>query len=175
SYRASSDESGRFSGLRAHKSSSDFVPQRLFDAFGIHIASISMDRLAMKVAMEANAAISRIRSVIVVSFVPLCFYFVLFLCRRQQENKAGISEMTPWLTSEERSSSSASAAIADGPSFRLHFARPLSPRKRSKGEPRCCGKCPSPHLRREGGGGRMRGQHKVTGADDGDGARSARS
>src|SRR3546814_10036941 len=89
----------RFSGLRAHKSSSDFVPQRLFDAFGIHIASISMDRLATKVAMEANAAMSRIRSVIVVSLVPLCFHFVLFLCQRQQENKAGIPKRVPWLTS----------------------------------------------------------------------------
>src|SRR5690606_12119913 len=115
--------------------------------------SISMDRLAMKVAMEANAAMSRIRSVIVVSYVPLCFHFVLFLCRRQQENKAGISEMTPWLTSGERSGGSASAAIADGP----------SPRMRGEGEPRCCGRCPSPCLRGEGGISRMRGQHKVTG------------
>ncbi|CDZ50831.1 Hypothetical protein NGAL_HAMBI1189_36510 [Neorhizobium galegae bv. officinalis] len=38
-----------------------------------HMAIMIMERLATKVAMEANAAMSRSRSVIVVSRVLLCF------------------------------------------------------------------------------------------------------
>jgi hypothetical protein len=51
-----------------------------------------MERLATKVAMEANAAMSRRRSVIVVSLVPLCFQFVLILFESQQRNKTGIAD-----------------------------------------------------------------------------------
>ncbi|EUB94895.1 hypothetical protein PMI07_002673 [Rhizobium sp. CF080] len=47
------------------------------------MAIMIMERLATKVAMEANAAMSRSRSVIVVSRVLLCFYFVLILFESQ--------------------------------------------------------------------------------------------
>lgn len=40
---------------------------------GFYMTSMIIERLATKVAMEANAAISRRRSVIVVSRVLLCF------------------------------------------------------------------------------------------------------
>jgi hypothetical protein len=58
-----------------------------------------IERLATKVAMEANAAMSRSRSVIVVSRVLLCFHFVLILSESQQENETGISEHAAWLIS----------------------------------------------------------------------------
>lgn len=48
-----------------------------------HIAIMIIERLATKVAIEANAAMSRSRSVIVVSRVLLCFYFVLILFESQ--------------------------------------------------------------------------------------------
>jgi hypothetical protein len=51
------------------------------------MAIMIMERLATKVAIEANAAMSRSRSVIVVSRVLLCFYFVLILFGSQQQNK----------------------------------------------------------------------------------------
>ncbi|MFB9951058.1 hypothetical protein ACFFP0_19600 [Rhizobium puerariae] len=63
------------------------------------MAMTIMERLATKVAMEANAAMSRRRSVIVVSRVPLCFYFVLILFESQQENKKRITDRESWLRS----------------------------------------------------------------------------
>ncbi|AXV15031.1 hypothetical protein CYG48_04555 [Neorhizobium sp. SOG26] len=46
-----------------------------------------IERLATKVAIEAKAAMSRIRSVIIVSLGSLCFYFVLFRFTSQQKNR----------------------------------------------------------------------------------------
>src|SRR5690606_11481608 len=84
----------------------------------IHIAIMSMERLATKVTMEANAAMSRMRSVMVVSFVPLCFHFVLFSCSRQQENKAGIAKRAPWLTWGQRAGALVSTDHVGGRSHR---------------------------------------------------------
>jgi hypothetical protein len=50
-----------------------------------------MERLATKVAIEAKAAMSRIRSVIIVSLSSLCFHFVLFAFASQQKNRTETS------------------------------------------------------------------------------------
>ena len=50
-----------------------------------------MERLATKVAIEAKAAMSRIRSVIIVSLGSLCFHFVLFAFACQQKNRTETS------------------------------------------------------------------------------------
>ncbi len=52
-----------------------------------HIAIMIIEMLATKVAIEAKAAMSRIKSVIIVSLGSLCFHFVLFMFGSQQKNR----------------------------------------------------------------------------------------
>jgi hypothetical protein len=86
------DSTGPFSGAGGRKSSSESARQRLLTRSApkpgcrlTYITIMIMEKLATKVAMDANAAISRRRSVIVVSRVR--YVFILFCFRTQVKKR----------------------------------------------------------------------------------------